>query len=145
MPPDLSRLEPDSRSRRREQARRSSQIAGGPAQSNARRIVDISQRFVTGRTRSYVATLEERDRGRPRRERARLDGHTSASRPIRDRARWGAACPRRARAPSRREETNRSGLLTPENGKNYGGAQVPQMLCLRSDAVHCRHILSLRL
>jgi len=40
-----------------------------PVRSEAGGIVDNPQRFVTGRTRNLVATLEERDRGRPRSER----------------------------------------------------------------------------
>jgi len=76
MLPDLSRLEPDSRSRRREQARRSCQLAAGPAlgptpaeSRTTRGALSLDEREVMrqdSRAESWTSSTSERSTRRPR-------------------------------------------------------------------------------
>ena len=91
---------------------------------NARGNLDDSAANLTGQTRKHVATLAERDRGRSRPTWDRPNGHATALHSNRDRAHRGTTGAGSARSPSRDEEANCSGDLTPRNGKNYGGGTI---------------------
>ncbi len=77
-----------------------------------------ARRLVAGQARKHVATLKDRDCDCPGPARARPDSRALALHPNRDRADRGVTRPRTARSPSRHEETNYSGILTPNRCKN---------------------------
>ncbi len=101
--------------------RQRTEPAMGSDGRNAGRNLVGTRRIVAGQTRKHVATLKERDCDCSGPARARSDSRAFALPPSRDRAHRGASRPRTARSPSRHEETNYSGVLTPNRCKNYGG------------------------